>query len=495
MTQTNQMASRVAARYKNKKNIESPDGKKRTVYEYSERQVQIRNKDKARKVQKLEENISGLRKKVKTDLASKDNPTFYTALAVALIDATYERVGNPQSASDGHFGVTGWKVEHISFKGSTATVKYVGKSGVAHTRTIDGPKMVTYLKRATESKKPGDDLFGFDGKSVGSSDVNGYLKPHGVTAKDLRGFHANREMRERLKKYRSDGSALPSEKGKRKKVLMDEWKKALKETADIVGHTESILQSSYLVPGLKDQYLRSGTLPTKHANTNRLERSLAMPAGVVKPGEKKYWNQAKKIVEEQYGTVEGHYGVVMEIFKNKVKKHKGREVGGSVRQIARRVAASALNAAKKLAPQQTKDLISWLQSEGYGSGTATLEVENYQKYGLKELDPSIQKDFRKGLKFVRAGGSITLVASQTRTAKVNPRSPKGTRVVMNANPASRMLYGDYAPVDGMAGTVAPVLFPGGKRRTYIPGPGGGMIYVLWDDGTSCGVAPRDLDKE
>jgi hypothetical protein len=52
-----------------------------------------------------------------------------------------------------------------------------------------------------------------------------------------------------------------------------------------------------------------------------------MPASAVKPSEEKYWDEAKDIVKKQYGTTDDHWGVVMTIFKNKVWKHKHREVG------------------------------------------------------------------------------------------------------------------------------------------------------------------------
>ena len=37
---------------------------------------------------------------------------------------------------------------------------------------------------------------------------------------------------------------------------------------------------------------------------------------------------------------------------------------------------------------------------------------------------------------------------------------------------------------------------GGGIRTYIPGPGAGLVYVEWDgDGLVCAVSLRDLKLE
>jgi hypothetical protein len=64
----------------------------------------------------------------------------------------------------------------------------------------------------------------------------------------------------------------------------------------------------------------------------------------------------------------------------------------------------------------------------------------------------------------------------------------GTRVrfvgygVMYSNPPAR---GEEGEVTYM---------PGFKPRTYLPGPGGGLLYVKWDDIGVMGVSPNDLEK-
>lgn len=258
------LAERVAARYKEKKKVRSEDGGETTVYVYSERQVAKRNKDKAERIEKLSGSINKLRAKVKKDLKSSDPEKLLTALAVALIDHTYERVGNDESAKDGHFGVTGWKRKHVSFGKDGATIKYVGKSGVKHEKKVTDAAIKNALKDAYEACE-GDDgcLFSWDGGSVSADKVNSYLKPFDVTAKDLRGYHANQEMRTRLKTVRADGGALPEDKKKLAAKLKAEFKKALEETSDAVGHEASTLKSQYLVPGLEDKFLEDGTIIDK----------------------------------------------------------------------------------------------------------------------------------------------------------------------------------------------------------------------------------------
>lgn len=249
------MIARVAARYKNKKKVKNQDGEEVTIYEYSERQVQNRNREKSERIEKLRHDIADLREQVKKDLSSKDDKTRHLALAVALMDETYERVGNEESAEDGHYGVTCWEVGHVAFSGEKATITYVGKSGVDQKKTVSTPAVVKALRDAAKGKKDKDQIL-----SVSASDVNSYLKPYDITAKDIRGLHANEEMKSRLKAIRSKGGKLPDDKKDREKKLKDEFKKALEEAAAAVGHEPSTLRSQYLVPHMEDEYVKDGTI-------------------------------------------------------------------------------------------------------------------------------------------------------------------------------------------------------------------------------------------
>ena len=255
------LIERVAARYKSKKNIKTQDGDKITVYEYSDQQIANRHKQKAKRYGKLHKSIGELRSKVKKDLKSDDPETMLTALAVALMDHTYERVGNDESAGEGHFGVTGWQKKHLSF-GRDVSVSYVGKSGVKHKKKVTDAAIKKALRDAYESVE-GDDacIFDSDGGKVTAEKVNAYLKDFDVTAKDIRGYHANREMQERLGKARK--GKLPEEKKAREKQLKEEFKEALEATAEAVGHEAATLRSQYLVPGLEEAFLKDGTVMSK----------------------------------------------------------------------------------------------------------------------------------------------------------------------------------------------------------------------------------------
>lgn len=266
-------------RYKSK----TKDDEGNTHYEYGPRQVSKRNQEKAKKVEKLRHQIGDLRKKVKSDLSSKDKSE--VALAVALMDATYERVGNDSSAKDGHFGVTGWQVKHVTFKGGKAELKYVGKSGVKHTKEVKDASLVKALKSAVEGKSDSDEIL-----EIGAKEVNDYLESFGITAKDIRGFHANLEMKKALESIRKSGPELPHGRKEKDKILKGEFEKALDIAAKAVGHESATLRSNYLVPGFEDAYLHDGTVVQKfekQATKSEAEKEDAEAERLSRPSPKK----------------------------------------------------------------------------------------------------------------------------------------------------------------------------------------------------------------
>jgi 2'-5' RNA ligase len=249
------------SKYKSKKKIKTPDGDETVVYEYSERQVLNRHKEKADRIDSLREVHSELMKRVSKDLESKDMHTRMTALAIALIDATYERVGNAESAKSGHYGVTGWLKKHMTFAKNKVIFRYTGKSGVRQEKVVHDPDILRILRECCKGKS--DDTPIFDLGEVGkvtSKDVNAYLEDYEITAKDLRGYHANREMQDRLRQIRKKGPNLPHSRKEKDEILGEEFKQALEDVADVVGHEPATLRGQYLVPWMEEAYLHDGTV-------------------------------------------------------------------------------------------------------------------------------------------------------------------------------------------------------------------------------------------
>jgi len=278
---------RVLAKYKAKKKVKNQDGEDMTVYEYSDKQIANRNREKAKRIEKLRGKIDDVRSKAKKDLKSSDPEKMLTALAVMLMDHTYERVGNDESADDGHFGVTGWQKDHITFSKGGATIKYVGKSGVKHVKKVTDSTITKALKDACEAAENETScIFEWDGGKVSAEKVNAYLKEFDISAKDIRGLHANVEMQEQLKAARKKGGKLPEDPKKRDKQLKEEFKEALEVTAEAVGHEPATLKSQYLVPGMEEDFLKDGVINEKlHTKTADLKQGCAGCSCHAKPEE------------------------------------------------------------------------------------------------------------------------------------------------------------------------------------------------------------------
>lgn len=222
------------------------------TYVYSEKHIKERNKKKAKKLMRLSKSLKNMRAQVKKDISSKDDRTRLAAISVALMDETYERVGNRYSAeSMRHYGVTTWLVKHVKFSGSTARIKYVGKSGVKQDKLVKTPKVVSALKKLCSGKKPSDLVFELDDFVLTDNNVNQYLRPFNITAKDIRGLHANVEVRKQLQKMK---------KGKDEKERKQNFKDAVEEAAKIVGHKASTLKNQYLIPGYEEKYVTKGEI-------------------------------------------------------------------------------------------------------------------------------------------------------------------------------------------------------------------------------------------
>lgn len=220
------------------------------TYLYDEKHIAARNKGKEKRLKKLSKSLKKMRAKVKEDLSHEDEKIRLAALAVALIDETYERVGNEESASDlHHYGVTGWLLKHITFGKGKATIKYVGKAGVKQNKEVKTKSVLSALKRACEGKKENDRAL--DG--ISAKDVNAYLVPFSITAKDIRGYHANKEM---LRSLKANGKGkLPKDGKEREKALKERFKDALEDAAKKVGHEPGTLKRQYLIPRIEQYYM------------------------------------------------------------------------------------------------------------------------------------------------------------------------------------------------------------------------------------------------
>ena len=197
----------------------------------------------------LRDKIERLKRKVRADLNSADDKVRLTALVVRIMMLTSERVGNSESAKNGHFGVTEFKRKHIDVNGNVVTLNYVGKSGVVHEKQFSDATAAFMLKDLLKR----NNSFVFvtqDDFKIKADKVNRYLRQFDAKSKDIRGFNANRLMIQELNRI----GKVKDEK-QRPKVFNE----SLRKIGAKIGHGPATLSKQYLLPEIEIQFYKTGS--------------------------------------------------------------------------------------------------------------------------------------------------------------------------------------------------------------------------------------------
>ena len=228
------------------------------VYFFSDEEMTEAEVERAKKkvdaVRTLSNNMQSLRNRVTRDLKSEDEKTQLTALVIAIMDKTAERVGNEESAGEDRVGITGLKKKHVSLEEKNKVrLLYVGKSFVEHEKEFTNETMAKILAKLMErAKKPDDSIMvTSDGFKIKADRVNRYLEEFNVTAKDIRGYAANNMVIDCLKRL----DKIEDEKERKKK-----FNSIVKNVAERVGHGPATLRKHYLLPKLESEYIKSGEI-------------------------------------------------------------------------------------------------------------------------------------------------------------------------------------------------------------------------------------------
>lgn len=219
-----------------------------TKIKEDEATIKKRWKKKRSAIYNLADNIKRLKRQVHNDLNNdEDEKEQLTALVIRILLKTSERIGNDDSGSEGHFGITQFRMKHISFQPpSTVAFNYVGKSGVKHYKEFSDATTYKLLKKLWWR----DNIYVFttyDGFRIRPDKVNRYLDRFGMKSKDIRGFNSNKMMLEKL-------SGISIQQSERKKV----FNKLLREVAAKIGHLPTTLRKHYLLPEIEQEYYNTG---------------------------------------------------------------------------------------------------------------------------------------------------------------------------------------------------------------------------------------------
>lgn len=228
-------------------------------YVYDEETTEQAKSEKFRRVVNLAKQLPSLIEDLQVALAKGDTPREKVVAAiVALIDRCHFRIGTDEYAErHGTFGVTTLRPEHVTVSGSEVQFQFIGKKQVPWDKTVTDPDLAEFIEHlAAESH--GDRLFWYyrDGKQypIKASHVNAFLSKYGVTAKDLRTYHATKAMFETLKAASRPANAPPLTK----REVTARLKAAFDKVAYEMGHTPAVCKTSYVLPQLVDDFIHNG---------------------------------------------------------------------------------------------------------------------------------------------------------------------------------------------------------------------------------------------
>ncbi len=241
--------------------------KDNVVYEYDEKTLKAARAEKFARVARLAQDLPEILGQVKVDLTLGDTPREkVVAAVVALIDRCKFRIGTEQMAEQhGTYGVTTLKPEHVTVKGKSIRFRFPGKKQVPWNKHIADADLAQFVASLKDGAEADGQLFWYNDngtkKPLQATQVNKFLGKWGVSAKDLRTYHATRLVFQKLRKVsRPKGSRRLTKRETKARV-----KQVVEAVAKTLGHTPGVCKANYILPALIVEFERNAgrlTLPT-----------------------------------------------------------------------------------------------------------------------------------------------------------------------------------------------------------------------------------------
>jgi DNA topoisomerase-1 len=208
------------------------NGKKQ--YFYHAQWETLRDYNKFNMLEAFGQRLPAFRRKLLNDIKAEN----IIAVMVRVMDKTGIRIGSEEATdSNETYGLTTLLPEHISVENSHITIDYIGKGGVAIKQGFADKLIAARLKKLKKAVR--DSFFIVNDLPVRPEQINAYIKEklgENFSAKDFRTWRFNAIFIENfLRLSRQNAPTLKS---------------VLDATAKKTGNTPSILQSSYIHPGL-----------------------------------------------------------------------------------------------------------------------------------------------------------------------------------------------------------------------------------------------------
>jgi DNA topoisomerase I len=239
------------------------DAKGRKQYRYHDGFRAGREQAKYANLAEFGRALPALRAAVHRDLDRRGLPAErVVALAVALLERTFVRVGNEEYAVDnGSYGLTTLRARHVAVECGEILLDFNGKSGRRHRVSCTDPRLCRLIRRC--QALPGQLLFEYYDEDSGvvpltSSDVNDYLRAAtglDVTAKTFRTWGATLLAA-------AGFAALPPPRTIRERQIG--IKTVVDRVAAELHNTPAVCRASYIHPVVVASY-EDGTLPERWA--------------------------------------------------------------------------------------------------------------------------------------------------------------------------------------------------------------------------------------
>ncbi|MGH7803196.1 MAG: DNA topoisomerase IB [Candidatus Binatia bacterium] len=232
------------------------DARGRKQYRYHVEWRRRRDRTKFDRIVELARRWPAMRRRLRRDLARPGLPREKVLAAVVrILEGTQIRIGNREyQRANGSFGATTLRNRHVEVTGGRLRFRFIGKGGKLHEVELLDAKLARIVRRCQELA--GQELFQYvddDGRvqTIGSSDVNAYLKEIGgeeFTAKDFRIWAATARVAKRLERC---GPARTRSIAERNVAA------ALAEVAAELGNTPIVCRKHYVHPSVIDAYVSS----------------------------------------------------------------------------------------------------------------------------------------------------------------------------------------------------------------------------------------------
>lgn len=254
-------------KYKDKKELESGN----VSYQYGKQAIKERNQKKLNQCRVVEDNIEAIIEKVAKEIKRGTEE----ALAIGIMLCTFERIGNDDSASDGHYGITNLEGRHFTDHKTWIELNYIGKSGVEQHKEIHDPIIVNAIRLKLARTPKNSRLLNCTPVAC-----NEFLRPFSCTSKDIRTFAANRLMADDLAKSKK----IYGNGYKANKIRNQIFNRAAKRVAEDIGHKPNTLKGMYLNSILTNSYLKKGVIRENPAPQTKMTAENNLFAEILRIG-------------------------------------------------------------------------------------------------------------------------------------------------------------------------------------------------------------------